>query len=298
MANSLYDYKTAEASSSTTGGWNTAEGQDPATVNDGMRQHKQNVAGWLDDVGAVNTVGGTGNAITVTAAQPFSAYGTAEGQIGIGVLLRWVAGAANTGAATLNVNGLGAKKLRKISGGADVDVASGDIVAGETYTAIYRAAANGGAGAWVLIGLVAGLADGAVTYAKVAAAAIAAAADFRAKTASKLLDAVGTWNSADTVPLTDGTTIAVDMSTFINASVTIAGNRTLGQPSNTKNGQSGVIRIKQDATGSRTLAYHADWEFGGGTAPALSTAPNAEDLLFYQVLAPNRIFAALVKATA
>lgn len=129
--------------------------------------------------------------------------------------------------------------------------------------------------------------------------ASASAANFLANTNNGLaLVAPAVWSSADTVALTDAATIAVDMSTFINGSVTLAGNRTLGQPSNTKNNQCGVICIKQDATGSRTLAYHNDWEFSGGTAPVLSTAANAEDLLFYQVLAANRIFGSLVKAVS
>ncbi len=69
-------------------------------------------------------------------------------------------------------------------------------------------------------------------------------------------------------------------------------------PSNTKNGQSGVIRIRQDATGSRTLAYHADWKFAGGVAPVLSTAPFAADMLFYHVVVGSFIVANLIKAVA
>jgi hypothetical protein len=104
------------------------------------------------------------------------------------------------------------------------------------------------------------------------------------------------WASAAEVTLIDLTTIAVDMATFFNATVTLGGNQTLGQPSNTKVGQSGVIRVVQPGSGGPyTLAYHADWEFAGGTAPVLSTAANAQDLLFYQVLAANRVFASLVK---
>lgn len=140
--------------------------------------------------------------------------------------------------------------------------------------------------------------DGAVTYAKVATAAIATAAEYRANTASNLLDTAGVWSSAAEVTLTDAATIAVDMSTFLNATVTLGGNRTLGQPSNTKVGQSGVIRIVQDATGSRTLAYHADWEFAGGAAPTLSTTAATNDLLLYHVLAANRIFASLARAVS
>jgi Collagen triple helix repeat (20 copies) len=127
---------------------------------------------------------------------------------------------------------------------------------------------------------------------------IATAANFRANTADKILDTDGVWAAAAEVTLTDAATVAVDMSTFINAVVTLAGNRTLGQPSNVKVGQSGCIRIVQDATGSRTLAYHADWEFEGAVVPTLSTAANTNDLLFYQVLASGRIFASLVKGVA
>lgn len=104
------------------------------------------------------------------------------------------------------------------------------------------------------------------------------------------------WASGAEVTLTDATTIAVDMSTFINATVTLGGNRTLGNPTNEKVGQTGYIRVVQPSSGGpRTLAYGSDWEFTGGTAPVLSTAANAEDLLFYVVLATNRVFASLAK---
>lgn len=106
------------------------------------------------------------------------------------------------------------------------------------------------------------------------------------------------WDAAAEVTLTDAATIAVDMSTFINAVVTLAGNRALGNPTNEKVGQSGLIRIVQDATGSRTLSYGTDWEFAGGTAPVLTTTANAQDLLFYHVIATDRIFATLIKAIA
>jgi hypothetical protein len=127
----------------------------------------------------------------------------------------------------------------------------------------------------------------------------ATAAQYRANSPTGLIllnDQV--WSSAAEVTLTDAATITVDMSTFINAVVTLAGNRALGNPTNEKVGQSGVIRIVQDGTGSRTLSYGTDWEFAGGVAPVLSTAAGANDLLFYYVIATDRIFANLIKATA
>jgi hypothetical protein len=129
-------------------------------------------------------------------------------------------------------------------------------------------------------------------------AAYATAAQYRANTASLTLQTDAVWSAAAEVTLTDAATIAVDMSTFINAVVTLGGNRAMGNPTNEKVGQSGVIRIVQDATGSRTLSYGTDWEFAGGTAPTLSTAANAQDLLFYHVIATDRIYASLVKAIA
>jgi hypothetical protein len=121
------------------------------------------------------------------------------------------------------------------------------------------------------------------------------AADYRANTAGKALSTDKVWSAADFVALTDAATITVDMSTFINASVTLGGNRTLGNPSNTKNGQTGVIKIVQDGTGSRTLAYSANWKFAGGTAPTLTTTASAVDLLYYQVFSSTLIYASLIK---
>ena len=125
---------------------------------------------------------------------------------------------------------------------------------------------------------------------------IATSAEWRTGTdTTRALGVAETWGSAAEVTLTDGATIAVDFSTFINAVVTLGGNRALGNPTNEKVGQSGVIRIVQDGTGSRTLSYGTDWEFAGGTAPTLTTTASAQDLLFYHIIATDRVFATLIK---
>jgi hypothetical protein len=121
------------------------------------------------------------------------------------------------------------------------------------------------------------------------------AAQYQANTSGKALSTDKVWSAADTVALTDAATVAVDMSTGINFSVTLGGNRTLGNPSNTTNGKTGVIYITQDGTGSRTLAYSSNWKFAGGTAPVLSTTAGAVDMLFYQVQSSTRIFGTLIK---
>ena len=96
--------------------------------------------------------------------------------------------------------------------------------------------------------------------------------------------------------LTDGATITPDFSAANNFSVTLAGSRTLANPTNQVAGQSGSIFITQDATGSRTLAYGTNWDFAGGTAPTLSTAANAIDRIDYIVRANGSIHAVLTKA--
>lgn len=126
----------------------------------------------------------------------------------------------------------------------------------------------------------------------------ATATNIKANTADKVLLTDDAYTAADEVTLTDAATIAVDNSTFINAVVTLGGNRTLGTMSNPVVNRTGRIRVVQDATGSRTLAYHADYEFAGGAAPVLSTAANAQDLLYYDVVASGRIIISAIKAIA
>jgi len=94
--------------------------------------------------------------------------------------------------------------------------------------------------------------------------------------------------------LTDAATIAVDMSVGNNFSVTLGGNRTLGNPTNLTAGQSGVIFITQDGTGSRTLAYSSYWDFPNSTAPTLTTTANAVDVLVYTVRSSTSIAAQLL----
>lgn len=88
------------------------------------------------------------------------------------------------------------------------------------------------------------------------------------------------FTAAASVALTDAVTIAVDMNTGINFHVTLAGNRTLGNPTNVKPGQSGRIRVTQDGTGTRTLAYGANWKHVG-SVPVLSTPAGSVDLFHY-----------------
>lgn len=100
--------------------------------------------------------------------------------------------------------------------------------------------------------------------------------------------------------LTDGATVTPDFGVGLNFKLTIGGNRTLANPTNAKEGQSGVIKVKQDATGTRTLAYGSNWRFPGGaaTGAVLSTAANALDVITYVIDETGLVIAALTKGLA
>ena len=96
--------------------------------------------------------------------------------------------------------------------------------------------------------------------------------------------------------LTDGATITPDFATSNNYTVTLAGNRTLANPSNLTAGQSGSIFILQDGTGSRTLAFGSYWDFASGTAPTLTTDASAVDRVDYIVRSTTSIHAVFTAA--
>jgi hypothetical protein len=121
------------------------------------------------------------------------------------------------------------------------------------------------------------------------------AVEYLANTADKALISDQVWSAAALVTLTDAATITIDMSTFINASVILNGNRTLGNPTNVKIGQSGVIEFIQ-GSGSNTLTLSSYYKTaGGGAGITLSTASGAVDLLYYQVITSTFIYVTLVQ---
>lgn len=105
----------------------------------------QNFAGmtarYYGDVGGLGTVGGSANAITLTSQSTYQQYQS-------GLQIAFKASAANTGAATLNLDGLGVKKIRRRG---DTALAANDIIANGRYLLQYDAAYDTAAGAWVLM---------------------------------------------------------------------------------------------------------------------------------------------------
>ena len=81
------------------------------------------------------------------------------------------------------------------------------------------------------------------------------------------------------VALTDGANIATDSSLANVFTVTLAGNRTLDNPTNLVAGGTYMWIVTQDGTGSRTLAYGNKFKWPGGVAAVLSTAAGAVDTI-------------------
>ena len=96
--------------------------------------------------------------------------------------------------------------------------------------------------------------------------------------------------------ITSSGVLLVDFSTGNNFEVTLDSSATFAGPVNASGGQCGVITIRQDNTGSRTLAYSGGWAFQAGTAPTLTTAASGIDVLAYFVVAPTRVLGILTAA--
>jgi hypothetical protein len=82
------------------------------------------------------------------------------------------------------------------------------------------------------------------------------------------------------VILTDAPTIAVDASLGNDFRVTIAGNRTMGNPANSADGEQIILQLTQGAGGPFTMAWADGYEFSSGLPqPTLSTRAGQTDLL-------------------
>lgn len=79
------------------------------------------------------TVGGTGNAITITLYPVATGYAA-------GMTIKFIAAASNTGAVTINIDGLGTRNIQKISSGSLQNLVAGDLVSGGVYEITYDGA--------------------------------------------------------------------------------------------------------------------------------------------------------------
>ena len=82
--------------------------------------------------------------------------------------------------------------------------------------------------------------------------------------------------------LTDAASIAMDASLSNNYAVTLAGDRTLANPTNPRDGAYYNVWVTQGSGGPHTLAYGDKFIFPDSEAPVLSTAEGALDILTFQ----------------
>ena len=84
-----------------------------------------------------------------------------------------------------------------------------------------------------------------------------------------------------TTTLVDGANISWDLDDNQVSKVTLAGNRTLDNPTNMVDGGTYILRVNQDATGSRTLAYGSAYKWPLNVTPVLSTGANDTDFISF-----------------
>jgi hypothetical protein len=120
---------TAGANATADSNVNWSEGQLAPTVNNSARAMMAAQKAYSNTISGGITFGGAGNAYTATndAVGAWSAYGA-------GLLIALKANHTNSGAATINVDGLGAKSIVTADGGALI---AGDIVSGGIYMLAY-----------------------------------------------------------------------------------------------------------------------------------------------------------------
>jgi metal-sulfur cluster biosynthetic enzyme len=94
------------------------------------------------------------------------------------------------------------------------------------------------------------------------------------------------WLAPAVAALTFGTTIALNAALGNAFALTLtASTGTLSNPTNPVDGQTIRVRVIQDATGGRTLAFGTAYDFGAAGAPTLSTAASKVDILGFEYVA-------------
>lgn len=80
------------------------------------------------------------------------------------------------------------------------------------------------------------------------------------------------------VALADAATLTLDASKGSVFDITLGGNRAVAAPLNPTDGQTILLRLTQDATGSRTVSWNAAFHFGTDLpTPTLTTTAGKTD---------------------
>lgn len=171
-----------------------------------------------------------------------------------GMYLSFVTANPNTGAATANFNGLGAKSIKKPDGS---DPAAGEV--DDRVVVIYD-----GDNDWLELQLFQPFDPNTVK-----------------RNVANVYTAVQTPDS--TALSSSSNSVAVDLSADHDFTLGMTENTTLAAPSNVTARQSGCIEITQDASTAYALAYNTFWKFANGDVPAISDTLSSKNLLIYKV---------------
>lgn len=133
--------------------------------------------------------------------------------------------------------------------------------------------------------------DGQVTFAKVAAAALATGAEYQALTSNKLISTASLSAAlvAAGLSISSGV-VAWNLEAGINFTLPMTAPAVLQFPTGTvPAGKSGWIACVQDNVGGKTLGLAANIMTQGGAGIELSTAANAIDFLFYTYVSSSQV---------
>jgi len=127
--------------------------------------------------------------------------------------------------------------------------------------------------------------------AAVPAPVAATAAEYRANSApTKMLTPGAVWGAAAGVTLTDAAGVYTpDFSAGLDFSISLFGAKTIANPTNTKNGQKGIILIVS-GNSAAAITWGTAYKFPGGIKPVISAVPGAYDVLSYFVYSSTHIF--------
>lgn len=252
------------------------ENQAPGTVNDGARALEGLLARWHKDTNGSVSSTGSANAYAVAANQTISAYYD-------GLIIVFDANFANTGSATLNVDGVGASTIQLLGS----NLASGAIAIGQKVAVIYDGTN------WQMISPSLVQTITTLTLDTVNVDTV------NEKTAANgvAIDGVTLKDSGITVPnnaivqsqaysprqtLTYGATTNWDLNSGAKALLSLTGNTTMAAPTNMQDGATYVLWVFQDATGSRTITWNSVFKWENGVAPSLSTGANDFDIFTFE----------------
>jgi hypothetical protein len=206
MASGIYSWSQTDASNNSADSTiNWAEGQGPGSVNNSARALMGRLADWRDDLAGVKpsnaemVTGGSSSAMTLTTNATIDPAALTHGW-----MVCFQSGFTCAAACTLAVDSLTAKTIQRVAG---TSVVAGDIVAGGYYTVHYNQPDD----AWILHSPIILPSNDIATTAQV-----------RGNTASKLIETDNLWGAAETVALTDASSVAVDMSSGWNFTLSIA----------------------------------------------------------------------------